>query len=278
MMFNAEVQKMSGAAAKKVEWMTKALPSYSVASALAGAYVGLGIALILFLGAPLAAGGSAVTKLVMGASFGIALTLVVFAGAELFTGNNMFGVVGALSGQISWRGMLRLWFWCYLGNLVGSLGLAWLVSESGLFSAAPQLDFLQNVAAAKMTAPGWPLFVRGILANWLVCLAVWMAARTTSDTAKLGMIWWCLFGFIAPGYEHSVANMSLLGLSLFTPHGESITWMGYARNLFFTTSGNIVGGGLFVGALYWFISPYSVKVPETAVAQAKVEALLPTGS
>lgn len=255
MIYQADVQKLAAAAAKKVEWSVKSPPSYLMASMLAGAYIGLGIALILFLGAPLAGASSPATKLVMGASFGIALTLVVFAGAELFTGNNMFGVVGALSGQISWAGMLRFWLWCYVGNLLGSLVLAWLAAQSGLFSAAPQIDFVQKTAAAKMAAPGWPLFVRGILANWLVCLAVWMALRTAGEAAKLALIWWCLFGFIAPGYEHSVANMSLLGIALFTPHPETVTWFGYMRNLFFSTTGNIVGGGLFVGAAYWFISP-----------------------
>jgi nitrite transporter len=260
-MFSADIQKLSQAAVKKVEFLQSQPIPYLILSILAGAYVGLGIALIFHIGAPLAAAGSPVTKLLMGVSFGIALTLVVFAGSELFTGNNMFGVVGALGRHISWGQMLKLWTWCYVGNWIGSLVLAWLVTQTGLFSVSPQVDFLGKVAAAKMNAPFWQLFVRGILANWLVCLAVWMAMRTTSESAKLGLIFWCLFGFIAPGFEHSIANMSGLAMALLVPHPETVTWMGYLRNILAATAGNIVGGGVFVGALYWVVSPVMAKVP-----------------
>jgi len=157
---------------------------------------------------------------------------------------------------------------CYIVNLIGSLFLAWLMVQSGVFSAAPQLDFVIKVTTAKMTAPFWQLFVRGILANWLVCLAVWMASRTSSDAAKLGLIFWCLFGFIAPGFEHSVANMSLLGIGLFLPHPATISWAGYVYNLVPATLGNIVSGSIFMGGLYWFVSP--VRALEAAPAASRV--------
>lgn len=278
-MYHADVQKLSQTAVKKIGWMTKNPLSYLVASGFAGAYVGMGIAMILSLGAPLAAAGSPFTKLVMSASFGIALTLVVFAGSELFTGNNMFGAIGALTGDIPWSDVLRFWIMCYIGNLIGSLILAWLVVQTGLYANAPQLDFIQKACTAKMTAPFWPLFVRGILANWLVCLAVWCAAKTQSESAKIALIYMCLMAFIAPGFEHSVANMTLLAIGLFQPHGDAISWMGYVHNLIPATLGNIVGGGFFVGGLYWLASqpttpaiqpvadeaePIDIKQPENA--------------
>src|SRR5262245_44198160 len=114
-MFKNEIQKMSQAAANKIRLMNTSPGAYLALSGLAGAYVGLGIALILFLGAPFAAAGSPATKLVMSATFGLALSLVIFAGSELFTGNNMFGVVGALSGEVSWANVMRLWLMCYAG-------------------------------------------------------------------------------------------------------------------------------------------------------------------
>ena len=272
-MFKTELQKMSQMAVKKIQMMETSPGAYLVLSAFAGIYVAFGIALILFLGAPLAAAGSPVTKLVMSASFGIALTLVIFAGSELFTGNNMFGVIGALSGQAPWSGVLRLWLWCYAGNLLGSLFLAWLIAQSGLFSVTPQLEFIQKVTAAKMNAPLWPLFVRGILANWLVCLAVWSAARTASESAKIALIYMCLMGFIAPGFEHCVANMSLLAMGLFQPHPDTISWYGYVRNLIPATLGNMVGGGIFVGGLYWLVSPVrAVTSAENMVASVTAEA------
>jgi nitrite transporter NirC len=80
--------------------------------------------------------------------------------------------------------------------------------------------FLFDTAAAKMAAP---LFFRAVLCNWLVCLALWMAARMTSDSAKCIAIFWCLFAFIACGYGHSVANMTLLALALVGNHPDTVS-------------------------------------------------------
>jgi nitrite transporter NirC len=265
-MFKDDIERLAEAMAKKCALVERSVGSYLISSGLAGAYLGFGIGLILSLGGPLAAGDSPMTKLVMGVTFGIALTLVIFAGAELFTGNNMLGVIGALSGHVSWGSVLVLWFWCYLGNLLGSLFLAWLLAQSGLFGSVVHLAFINKVVSSKMNAPLGELFVRGILANWLVCLAVWMAARTRSESAKLVLIFWCLLGFIAPGFEHSIANMSSLALGLLLPHGDSVSWWGYVRNLSIVTLGNIVGGGFFVGGLYWLVSPVRIAQAEEAAA------------
>jgi nitrite transporter NirC len=144
-----------------------------------------------------------------------------------------------------------------VGNLAGSLGLAWLVAQSGVMGQAPQSDLLLKVAALKMNLPMWELFIRGILCNWLVCLAVWTAARTTSDAAKIMLIFWCLFAFIGSGFEHSIANQSLLGIALFLPHSTDISWAGFIWNQLWVVSGNIVGGVVFVGGAYWVTSPVS---------------------
>ena len=98
---------------------------------------------------------------------------------------------------------------------------------------------------------------RAVLANWLVCLAVWMAARIKDETARILMIWWCMFTFITCAFEHSVANMCGLLLGLLLPHEtmSGITWEGYAYNLGWATMGNIVGGAVFVAGLYWLGSP-----------------------
>jgi nitrite transporter NirC len=126
--------------------------------------------------------------------------------------------------------------------------LAYLVVASGALSGAA--DFIEKVAGAKMTMPAMQLFLRGVLCNWLVCLALWTSSRTKSDATKCILIFWCLFAFIACGYEHSIANMTLLSMSLFAPHGVVISWLGFFRNMFYVTMGNIVGGSFFVGALY----------------------------
>jgi nitrite transporter len=166
----------------------------------------------------------------------------------------MVCVIGALEKAVSWRAVGRLWAMSFLGNLIGSLILAWLVIQSGVLSAKPQHDLLEKVAALKMNLPAWELFIRAVLCNWLVCLAVWTAGRTASDPAKLVLIFWCLFAFIGSGFEHSIANQSLLSMALFLPHPDLVTWSGFIWNQAWVTLGNVIGGGIFVGGLYWLAS------------------------
>jgi len=249
------VGAIAQAARAKVALLRHGPRQYFVLSALAGAYVGLGIVLIFAIGAPLQAAGSAATKAVMGASFGIALTLVIFAGSELFTGNNLVMTVGGLSGTVSPGAIGRIWGASFAGNLAGSVLLALAVAMSGVLSKGAARDFVLGVAAAKMGAPALELFFRGMLCNALVCLAVWMGIRTKDEVARLVLIFWCLFGFIGAGFEHSVANMTLLALGLFLPHDPNlVSWAGFARNLAVVTAGNIVGGAVLVALPYWYVA------------------------
>src|SRR5439155_2789239 len=141
------------AADGKAAAMRRSPLGYLVLSLLAGVYVGFGIVLIFAIGAPLSAAGSPLTKAVMGASFGIALSLVIFAGSELFTGNNLFMTVGVLTGRAKLLDLGALWLLCFVGNLAGSLALAWLVVQSGVLSADPQQTFVLNTVATKMSLP-----------------------------------------------------------------------------------------------------------------------------
>jgi nitrite transporter NirC len=113
-------------------------------------------------------------------------------------------------------------------------------------------------AAKKMAIPFWQAFFRGILCNWFVCLAIWTSMRAKSDSAKLILIWWMLFGFIASGYEHSIANMTVLGLALVLPHPETVSLAGWFHNMIPVTLGNMVGGIVFLGMMYWFITPVRI--------------------
>ncbi|MFQ5455790.1 MAG: formate/nitrite transporter family protein [Nitrospirota bacterium] len=247
-MYIESVNIISQAARVKIAYLKRSLISYITASLLAGTYVGLGVILIFSVGAPLSSADSIFLKTLMGVSFGIALTLVVFAGAELFTGNNMFMTIGLLRKEVTLFELLKVWGFSWLGNLAGSLLLAYLVVASGAVSDATVL--IEKVAAAKMNMPALQLFLRAVLCNWLVCLALWTSARTKSDTAKCILIFWCLFAFISSGYEHSVANMTLLPMSLFSAHSAAVSWLGFVRNLFYVSMGNIIGGSFFVGGFY----------------------------
>jgi nitrite transporter len=272
-MVASTVRHFAETSVKKKEMLAGSLSRYFVLSMLAGVYVGFGVILIFSIGAPLDAAHSAGLKALMGVSFGIALTLVIFAGSELFTGNNMVMTIGALSGKVTWADTLWLWTVCYLGNLAGSLLLALTVAGSGLASDAAASAFVLKVARAKMNGPFLGLFLNGILCNVLVCLAVWLSARAKEDTAKIFLIFWCLFAFIGSGYEHSVANMTLLGAGIFLPHDPgSVSWLGFARNLVPVTLGNIVGGAVFVGGAYWYVArePGPARAPARAFSTGHV--------
>jgi nitrite transporter NirC len=258
-MYTVDVERMVEMATKKVGYLRTNPMGYLILSAMAGIYLGFGICLIFSVGAPFWEEGSAGLKLVMGASFGIALTLVIFAGSELFTGNNMVCAIGTLARAITMKQAGQIFLYSFVGNLIGSLGVAWLIAQAGVVGQAPHSEMLLKVASVKMNGPAWELFIRGILCNWLVCLAVWMAARTTNDAAKIMLIFWCLFAFVGSGFEHSIANQSILGIALFLPHGPDITWLGLAWNQFWVVLGNVVGGGVFVGGAYWLSSRVRVQ-------------------
>lgn len=241
-------------ALNQLERMEASLPRYIVSSSLAGAYIGLAIVLIMIIGGQLSQVSSPFTTVIMCASFGIALTLVIFAGADLFTGNNMFFTISTLAGETSVKDTLKVWFWCYIGNFLGAIALCLLVLGTGIFASITPEHTLMKIASVKMNLSSRELFFRGILCNWTVCLAIWMGIRTKSETAKILVIYACLFTFIVSGYEHSVANMTVLTLSVMLPHPETISIAGMVHNLIPVTCGNILGGGIFVGMVYFYIN------------------------
>jgi nitrite transporter NirC len=242
---------------------------------LAGAYVGIAVVLMLMVSAAFLNATNPATKLVQGAVFGIALTLVVFAGAELFTGNVMVMLQGLWARKTNPLELLMVWVGSLFGNLVGSLGFSALVAASGIVNTPvtkgklpPYATALTTIIKGKAGLTGGQLFFRSLLCNMLVCLALWMAARAVTDGAKLLVLWWALLAFIAAGFEHSIANMTIFGIGLYT-HLPGGTASELTRNLLWTVPGNIVGGGLIVGLGYaWLGSPGRVKSPSPEPAMS----------
>jgi nitrite transporter NirC len=263
-MYQDTIDQFAAAAAGKVRAIGDNPLGFLVASMMAGAYIGLGIIAIFSIGQGLE---PAIRPLAMGLTFAIALTLVVFAGAELFTGHTMIMSIGFLRGRIGAGGLASSWLLTWTGNLLGAVGLAalfWIGGGGQILKTGADLAF--TAAAAKMSAPPLALFARGILCNWLVCLALWMAARTRSDTAKLVMIFWCLFAFIAAGFEHSVANMTLFAIALLGHHPDTVTLGGMFYNLLWVSLGNIVAGAVFMGGAYFLAS----GKPSSALAEGAI--------
>ena len=251
-MYLDTVDQMATMAVAKSGFLKRNPFGFLLSAMMAGAYVGLGIILIFSVGSDV---DPAYRPLIMGVSFGIALTLVIFAGSDLFTGHTMFMPMGVLRGKIKTGDMLSAWLCSWAGNLLGCAALAGLfIAGGGGLMLHSKSQFLYTVATAKMTAPALSLFARAILCNWLVCLAIWMSARMTSDAAKCIAIFWCLFAFIGSGYEHSVANMTLLLIALLGDHPATVTWGGFAWNMAWVTAGNIVSGAGIMGLGYWAMS------------------------
>ncbi len=237
----------------------------SILGILAGFFIGLGAMFCTLVTTDISI-GFGLTKLAAGLVFSLGLILVILAGAELFTGNALM-VGSRISGKITVSKMLRNWAIVYFANLVGALLLVLLVYYSNFWT----MDAYKvganalNIANAKVSLAFGPAFVRGILCNALVCLAVWLCfgARTTID--KIFAIIFPITAFVACGFEHSIANMYFIPMGMtLTGNAEvlkaagvtaaqvtNLSVMGFVGNMIPVTLGNIVGGTL-VGAVYWF--------------------------
>jgi formate transporter len=236
------------------------LRSMLMLSVLAGAFIGFG-ALYFVLVRSDPSLGFAARQVLGGIAFSLGLILVVVAGAELFTGNNLL-VMAWADNKISSFDLLRNWAIVCSGNFIGATGLALLVFLSGhaeMNDGAIAQEYVR-IAAAKVAMPFWTAFFKGTLCNALVCMAVWMALGGRSVIDKVVAIVFPISAFVAAGFEHSVANMYLVPLALllqtFGGVGEgahAVTWLGLFANLTPVILGNIVGGSVLVGLVYYVI-------------------------
>ena len=229
-----------------------------VLSLLAGFYIAFGAELATLVTSDASQHlGVGITRLLGGSVFSLGLMLVVICGAELFTGNSLL-TKAALQGQLPVRKIAENWTIVIVGNLIGSLFLAWLMVESELWQIGRVADHAVNIAAAKCELSFGVALVRGILCNWLVCLAVFMATAARDIPGKMLACYVPIMAFVASGFEHSVANMYFIptGLLLKAELGldiASLTWSNFfVSNLIPVTLGNVIGGAFFVGFAYWF--------------------------
>lgn len=229
---------------------------------LAGGFIGLGSHFATLVSADKTLGYS-MTQLMMGLVFCLGLILVVIAGAELFTGNTLI-VMAWVAGRTGMRGLLRNWLIVYFGNFVGSLATIALIYGAGGWRGGSNLlgQRAVEIALYKTHIPWGELLFRGILCNALVCLAVWLCYSCRSTIDKIMAIIFPITAFVAMGFEHSVANMFLIPMGmllarlqpqLLPPNAASLDGAALLHNLVPVTLGNIVGGALMVGFVYWFI-------------------------
>ena len=258
------LEKVSDSGIAKAEGKTLRLLIWAL---LAGAYIAFGAQASQMVSFNLLADPDSlgVGRLVSAAVFPVGLMMVVLCGAELFTGNCLM-IIGVLDRKIRISGMLRNWVLVYLGNFLGALLVVALMKSTGLWETGSGLlgASVIKTAQAKVQLSFGQAFVRGILCNWLVCLAVWMSTGARETVSKIFAIWFCIGLFVISGFEHSVANMYFIpagiaaaadsGLAQLAGCDVSVLTVGnfLVKNLLPVTLGNILGGGLFVGMVYWF--------------------------
>lgn len=245
--------------------------SMFILSIVAGAFIAFGAILYTYVihDSSLSLG---LTKLLGGLVFCLGLILVIVAGAELFTGNNLI-VMAYVSRKISLQRLLRNWTIVFCGNLAGSLAMVFLLSQSGQWTEAGASVGVKAlmIANGKVNLTFLQALSRGILCNILVCLAVWLCFSGRSVTDKVLAIIFPITAFVALGFEHSVANMYFVPAGLVLKHNtlvlsaaegllgqvpdlSRLTIFGFlVRNLLPVSLGNIIGGGLLVGIIYWFV-------------------------
>ncbi|MCA8959827.1 MAG: formate/nitrite transporter family protein [Planctomycetes bacterium] len=228
-------------------------------SILAGSFIALGGTFALTAGTGSGDLPYGVGRLLVGLVFSLGLVLVVVGGAELFTGNNLL-VMAWASGKVSTVALLRNWAVVFLGNFVGSVATAGLLALSGFheFAGGSVATTAVAVARLKVDLGFGEAIIRGVLCNVLVCLAVWLTFSARSTVDRVAVIVPPISAFVACGFEHSVANMFFVPYALFLPTEVvpvgTLSWTAFlVHNLLPVTIGNVLGGGVLVGAVYWFI-------------------------
>lgn len=244
------------AGVSKIDLTRRRPAALLLAAGLAGAFISIGgiLSLTIGYGFPEAAQHNpGLQKLLAGAMFPIGLILVVALGAELFTGNNAMLIPAYMNRRYSLADVLRNWAIVYLGNFAGALLFTWLmVYLTGLTASDPYHTAILGITEAKTSMPWLTVMLKGIGANWFVCLGVWLALSGHSLVEKALGCWLPVMAFVALGYEHCIANMFYLPLGLMEGADVSIARC-ITANIIPATIGNIIGGALFVGALHAYL-------------------------
>lgn len=196
-----------------------------------------------------------IAKFVSGMIFPAGLMMVVLGGGELFTGNNLM-FVGVMDKKITIGAMLRNWVIVYASNFVGSMIVVLIVVYGGQLTTGGGLleEVTISIAAGKANIEFWPALIKGILCNVLVCVAVWMGTGADSTVGKVFAMFFPIWAFVTGGYEHCVANMYFVPAGILADGGvtEGLTWANFwINNMIPVTIGNILGGSIFTGAIYY---------------------------
>ena len=249
MSYTETVDKVALAAKQKVLLLNKGISKYFIASILSGIYISFSTLFVIIIGSITANLGNGFHSIFMGLAFAGGLSIVIMAGAELFTGINFIGSIGFLTKSIKFTDLYKIFIISYIGNFIGSVFLGILFYFINMDSIQIE-NFIVNYATSKISLSPLNIIARGFLCNILVCLAVLCSIKLKTESAKLIIVFWCLFIFITSRYEHSIANMSIFTVAYL--YDSIINIPSIIYNLVFATVGNMLGG-FFLALSYWYI-------------------------
>ncbi|CAM3848519.1 formate/nitrite transporter family protein [Mesobacillus zeae] len=250
----SEVEKL---ALKKLRIFKQSRLRYLSRAVLASMFIGFGVIVAFKTGNFFYMEHSPFAYPMAALTFGAAIILIAYGGGDLFTGNTFYFTFAALRKKMGWNDVGKLWIYSYVGNILGAALFAFLIYTTGLFEHPSVNSFLLSVVEKKLHATTIELFFRGILCNWLVCLAFFIPLSLKGDGARMFAMILFVFCFFISGYEHSIANMCTFAIALVHEHPEAISMTGVIHNLIPVTIGNLLGGGLMMGWMYHYANlPY----------------------
>lgn len=258
-MFQEEFKDVVKTGIIKNRFLKKNPLGYFISSIIAGLFIAVGGFVAFLIGSIVSVGEVAsLTKVIQAITFASALSLIVMAGAELYTGNNFVMASASLRKQVPWKDTIRLWVICWIGNLIGSLISAVAFQLTGITKGSVGAYFA-TIAEGKMAIAPLALLIRAMFCNILVCLAIWCSIKLKSESGKLIMVFWCIMIFMICGFEHSIANMSVLMVGLLNGAGADVSIAGYIYNIAIVSIGNLLGSVLVVAIPYHIISKEIVE-------------------
>jgi formate/nitrite transporter len=269
-----EIVQLAGDAGKYRTVLS--VPNLLVRSFMAGLFIAVGAALATVCSTGLETTmGLGFKSLVAGAVFPVGLVAIVLTGMLLFTGDTMLIPMAAFQKKTTWKKVLYAWFWVYIGNFIGSLFWAYLMDMGPFIKGGNTAEITAfgksaiAIAEAKTLpymangfAGYWSAFMKAIGCNLLVNIAILLAFSSKNMVGKFFGIWFPIMAFVASGFEHSVANMYFIPAGIML--GANVTWGQFIQwNLIPVTIGNIVGGFIFIGAVYYYSFKNELPTPPT---------------
>lgn len=238
------------------------LAKFAVIAILGGAFIALGglLSVIIAGGIPgIGAENPGIVRFAAGAAFPVGLIIVALTKTDLFTSDCAAFTIPLWEKKLKITTFLKYLLLSYLFNFIGTQFIAYLLSSHlGYFAEDPWQTYLHDLSLNKINQDWMTIFYKGIGANWLVCLAMFLGFMAKDTIGKAVLIWIPIMMFVALGYEHSIANMFFIPAAIYS--GASITWNEFImNNLIPATLGNFVGGSLLVGTAFWYVHLYKEK-------------------